>query len=178
MTVQRAAAYIGGAALLCAWLASAASTARRTPPQTVPAVPHGAQSQTEALARDVQRQAERLRKRLAAAPIPQRPPRNPFAFKERPEPPRRREPMPRVEAPAAPVVVRDEPLLVLIGVAERATPAGAVRTAMIAAEGDQLFLVKAGDTVMGRYQIEIVGADAVQMKDLLPGGGIRRLALR
>jgi hypothetical protein len=49
---------------------------------------------------------------------------------------------------------------------------------MIAAEADQLFLVKAGETVMGRYQVEIVGADAVQLKDLARGGAVRRLALR
>jgi hypothetical protein len=178
MTVQRAAAYIGGAALLCAWLASAASTSRQRAAQSTPATKPPAQSHTEALARDVKRQAELLRKRLAAAPVPQRPPRNPFAFQPRPEPPRRREPLPRIEAAAPPVAFRDEPPLVLIGVAERATPAGPVRTAMIAGEGDQLFLVKAGDTVMSRYAVEIVAADAVQLKDLLPGGGIRRLALR
>jgi hypothetical protein len=179
MTVQRAAAYFGSAALLCAWLASAASTSRQSPTQPVAVPDKPRESETEMLARDVQEQAERLRKHLAAARDHKRPSRNPFAFQER-----QRE----AAAPVAPrlpgllplpaPVPRDEPPLVLIGVAEQATPQGPVRTAMIAAEGDQLFLVKAGETVIERYLVEAISVDVVQLKDLAPGGGVRRLALR
>jgi hypothetical protein len=67
---------------------------------------------------------------------------------------------------------------VLIGIAEQVTSEGPVRTAMIAGEGDQLFLAKAGDSVLGRYRVEVVGTDVVQLKDLAAGGASRRLALR
>ena len=86
MTPKRAAAYIGGFALLAAWLASAASTSLRRdpapPPDAGPAVPL-----TEAIAADIHAQAKRLRQRLATAPLPQEPARNPFAFRVRDLPP-------------------------------------------------------------------------------------------
>jgi hypothetical protein len=175
MTVTRAAAWLGVLALLGAWLASAASTSRRAQPS--PPAPPPARAETERLAQDVQAQAARLRTRLAAAPAPKQPVRNPFAFRPRADAPQPR--APRLDyPPPPPAPALDDLPLVLIGVAEDATAGGPVRTAMIAAEADQLFLVKAGETVMGRYQVEIVGADAVQLKDLARGGAVRRLALR
>ncbi|MFN7984200.1 MAG: hypothetical protein U0Q11_20325 [Vicinamibacterales bacterium] len=65
----------------------------------------------------------------------------------------------RVDVPVAP-----KPSLQLIGVAEDETPDGAVRTAIVSGLGD-VFLVKMGDTISGRYRIEQVSADAVQLTD-------------
>jgi hypothetical protein len=65
----------------------------------------------------------------------------------------------------------------LVGIAEQKTDAGLKRTAMIGAPGDQLFMVTEGQDVAGRYRVSAVGADAVELQDLV-SGSTRRLALR
>jgi hypothetical protein len=162
--------------LLIAWLASAASAPAPGDRQAPP--PPAATSGTEALAADVQRQAERLRARLLEAPAPRAPIRNPFAFarvepKALPVPP---------EAPVAPPLPPSPPPepsrtpLVLIGIAETATPSGVRRTAII--EGpDELFLVAEGDQVTVLFKVRTIGAEAVELTDVT-GGPTLRLALR
>jgi hypothetical protein len=175
MTPKRAAAYIGGFALLAAWLASAASTAfRRDPPPA--AEPRPAVASTEMLAAEIESQAERLRQRLASAPVPKEPARNPFAFRVRDLPPAAAPVMRPVDAFAAPAAP-PEPALALIGVAEDRGANGPVRTAMIADDRNELFMVAVGESLMGRYQVEAIGADAIELKDL-SSGSVRRLALR
>ena len=175
MTPKRAAAYIGGFALLAAWLASAASTSLRRdpapPPDAGPAVPL-----TEAIAADIHAQAKRLRQRLATAPLPQEPARNPFAFRVRDLPPAPMVARP-VQAFAAVPVAPPEPFLSLIGVAEDQGANGPVRTAMIADDRDELFMVTVGESLMGRYRVDAIGADAIELADLSTGT-VRRLALR
>jgi hypothetical protein len=176
MTPTRAAAYIGAVSLLAAWFASAAGVIRSPRAPRVPARTTGTSG--DAVAFDVQAQAERLQRRLAAAPTPQKPVRNPFTFPARPRvqstipEPRAAEPSPAPEPAADP-----EPELMLFGVAEDKTPAGPVRTAMIAGAGDQLTLAKVGQEVAGRYKVKAIGADAVELTDTATGR-IRRLALR
>jgi hypothetical protein len=174
MTAPRAAAYIGGALLLLAWLSSAAGVPRQP---RAPRAPRPAPAFDDALAFDVQAQAERLRKRLASAPVPQQPARNPFVFTERrmassaPS-------IPREVAPPAPMPVSDpEPELTLAGIAEQQSPKGLVRTALITGPGDQYYMVVAGQPVAGRYLVVAVGADAVELKDVTTDR-VRRLALR
>jgi len=122
---RRIAAYLGGGCLLAAWLASAASTSRQAavepPPPSAPAT-----SNTEALAAGVQAQAARLRQRIAGAPAPAAPARNPFVFaaRELTAPrlaPRKTEPAPATDAP-----VPAEPQFALVGVAERLARAAGV----------------------------------------------------
>jgi hypothetical protein len=48
---------------------------------------------------------------------------------------------------------------------------------MIAAPGDQLFMVAAGQELAGRYRVSAVGADAVELSDVVTGA-TRRLGLR
>jgi hypothetical protein len=174
MTPTRAAAYIGLVSLLAAWFASAAGVIRSPRAPRAPARTTGTSG--DAVAFDVQAQAERLQRRLATAPTPQAPVRNPFTFHARPRvqvaAPEAAEPAPPPEPAADP-----EPELALIGVAEDKTPAGLVRTAMIAGAGDQLTLAKVGQEVAGRYKVKAIGADAVELTDTATGG-IRRLALR
>ena len=176
MAPARAAAYLGGTTLLVAWLASAAGVPRHQagirPERPSPEV-----VRLDTLASDVQSQAARLRTRLAAAPAPQAPLRNPFTFAAREAPVHR--PGASVQpssldqaAPAAPDLV-----LELAGVAEQKTDAGLKRTAMVTAPGDQLFMVTEGQELAGRYRVSAVGADAVELKDLVTGV-TRRLALR
>jgi hypothetical protein len=133
--------------------------------------------QLDALASEVQSQSVRLRQRLAVAPALQTPLRNPFEFAPRAAPARpaarRLEPLP-VEAP--PQQPAFEPDLALVGVAEEGSDAALVRTAMISA-GDELFVVTAGEPVAGRYRVVAVGADAVELRDVVTGATLR-LALK
>lgn len=178
MSPARAAAYIGGATLLLAWLASASGVARQPRPVRAPSRP-GDAAVLQTIASDVQSQASRLRQRLATAPAPRGSVRNPFAFDTREGRVARRAPLPvvphspRTEAGRVPV----EPSLSLLGIAEQNTPSGLIRTAMISAGGDDLIMVVEGQTVAVRYRVVAIGADAVELKDIATGA-TRRLALQ
>ena len=169
MKPGRAALYLGGGILLAAWLASAAGVGRPSLPQLPP--PSTDSAQLDSIAADVQSQAVRLRHRLAGAPAPSTAIRNPFAFAAREE----SEPALVRRAPLQPAVVVGEPPepdLVLIGVAEE----GATRTAMLSS-GDELLMATEGQTIVGRYRVAKVGADAVELVDLVTGA-TRRLLLK
>ncbi len=176
MTPVRAAAYLGCATILAAWLASAAGVGEHrlgspdTDPQPVQS------TGTETLADDVRAQAVRLRAHLAAAPIPQRPARNPFAFASRPSAPRAA-PAVRIASPPPVPTVFPEPILSLVGIAADQTVDGLVRTAIITAEGGEMFMVKVGEFIGARYKVESIGTDIVELSDRA-NGTFRRLALR
>jgi hypothetical protein len=160
-----------------AWLASATSVIPHQDP------PRGPKSSADgealgAIASDVQSQAVRLRHRLAMAPAPQAPVRNPFEFGSRA--PEKRHTPARVEPAAAggaPAPADMEPPLALIGVAEQQTPAGLVRTAMIGQLDGQFVMVTEGQEVAGRYRVAAVGADTVDLKDVV-SGSLRRLVMK
>jgi hypothetical protein len=170
MKPGRAALYLGGGILLAAWLASAAGVGRPSIPQVPP--PSADAAQLDSIAAGVQSQAVRLRQRLAGAPAPGAAIRNPFAFAAREE----TEPVMVHRAPiAAPKAVADdppEPDLVLIGLAED----GSTRTALLGS-GDELLMATEGQTIVGRYRVNKVGADAVELVDLTTGA-TRRLLLK
>jgi hypothetical protein len=176
MSAKRAAGYSGAALLLAAWLSSAGGLMRQTPDAPEPATPVETSGATS-LAADVQAQTLRLKNRLAVAPSPQEPFRNPFTFAPRAVPDRR-ETVARDDAePSALSAPPLEPAIELIGVAESASPKGPVRTAIISALSGELFLVKEGETIAARYRVGAVSADAVELSDLLTGA-VRRLALQ
>jgi hypothetical protein len=173
MTPSRAAAYLGGGILLAAWFTSAAGVTRQPRAFRAPQ-PSSQAAQLDTLAANVQSQASRLRLRLAAAPSPQSPIRNPFTFAARESAapatvPRRPEPR---EAMAAAGPVESEPDLVLLGIAEQ----GKTRTALIGS-GEELIMATEGQPVAGRYRVGAVSADGVELKDQLTGA-TRRLTLR
>lgn len=178
MTLGRATAYIGGATLLLAWLASASGVARQSRHAGV-ASRSGDAALLQTIASDVQSQASRLRQRLATAPAPRGPVRNPFAFDTREGRVARHSPLsvvlpsPRNDAERLPV----EPSLALLGIAEQNTPSGLIRTAMMSAGGDDLIMVVEGQTVAVRYRVVAIGADTVELKDIATGA-TRRLALQ
>jgi hypothetical protein len=176
MSAKRAAGYTGGALLLLAWLASAGGLNRQEPETAVAPSPPVETNDATALAAEVQAQTLRLKNRMASAPSPQRPFRNPFTFAERPA---AVPSAPRARAESAPPLPEPplEPAIELIGVAETAAPAGMVRTAIISAHSGELFLVKEGETLAARYRVGTVAADAVELNDLATGA-VRRLALR
>jgi hypothetical protein len=176
MSAKRAAGYCGGALLLLAWLSSAGGLTRQTTDVSAPVKPVETNGTIE-LAAEVQAQTLRLKSRLAAAPAPQEPFRNPFTFATRPSRERRAPPT-RVEAEApARLGPPLEPAIELIGVAESESPKGVVRTAIISTLSGELFLVKEGETIVARYRVGAVQADAVELNDLL-SGTVRRLVLR
>jgi hypothetical protein len=65
----------------------------------------------------------------------------------------------------------------LIGIAEDQGPSGLVRTAIIADEAENLLMATVGNTLLGRYRVEAIGADAVELKDVNTSA-VRRLGLR
>ena len=70
-----------------------------------------------------------------------------------------------------------EPPLHLVGIAERETPAGVIRTALITADSDELFMMLEGEMLGGRYRVKAVFPDAVELTDLVTDTP-RRLSLR
>jgi hypothetical protein len=180
MQVSRGVLFVGGAALLAAWLAAAADRARQ-PVETPAPRDASALDRADALARDIQAQAARLRARLAAAPVPRASGRNPFTFDA---PPARRDHAREIgtaaaETPAA-IEILEPPPLSLSGIAEEEGTGAAAgtreRIAVLAGLGD-VFLARAGDTILARYEVVAVGADAAELRDLTTGRTIR-LGLR
>ena len=177
MTIRRGAAYGGLFCLLAAWLASAASTTFTNQGSTDGAAAVSSSPDPPNL--DFHGQAARLRERLAAAPVPQAPHRNPFLFERSPErqaPVRRARELAPVGTAMTPLPV-PEPALFLVGVAEDRGPQGPLRTAILTDDREGTFIAAVGDVVGGRYQVQAIGADAVELKDVSTGG-VRRLALR
>ena len=176
MTLRRATLYIGGGTLLVAWFSSAASMSQGRNPRRAPQIPDDS-APGQSLALGVQSQARRLKERLATAPVPPEPVRNPFAFGPAPE---RMAPVPRPGAAAPdlapePIVVPDLPL-VLVGVAERRNGDVVVKSAVISSNGQDVILAEVGTVLLGRYTVTSIGSDAVELKDDSTGR-VRRIVL-
>jgi hypothetical protein len=176
MNASRLAVWIVGAAVSGAWLASAAGVTRQARTVRVPP-PAPETIQLDALAAEVQAQAGRLRERLANAPAP-RTERNPFRFDSAPTKHRAAPAETRhTFAPPPTAAELPEPVIELIGIAENQTPTGAVRTAMMTNEQNDLIMVTVGQRILGRYDVVAVTEEAVDLKDAQTGA-IRRLILR
>jgi hypothetical protein len=66
--------------------------------------------------------------------------------------------------------------LKLIGIAERATEEGTVRSAVLAGPGD-VFIVGVEDQVLSRFTVVAIAAEAIELTDALTGQALR-LAMR
>jgi hypothetical protein len=178
MTLRRATLYIGGGSLLVAWFSSAASVSLMRKPPRAFSEGQSVSAPTDGVAEAVQAQTRRLRQRLATAPLPQQPLRNPFAF--RPAPSATPAPM-RVRAVSEPAsaepLIPEEPRLELVGIAEKRTPDGPVRTAMIATESSDLLMAGIGGNVLGRYTVAAIDGDGVTLTEIATGR-TRRLVLQ
>lgn len=168
MTLRRAAVYAGGASLLAAWFSSAASLSPQRAHEVRPAAAAPPASPIDDVAAEVERQARRLRERLATAPLPQQPLRNPFAFSRADDSARSPSPIPSAQSPP-PAAQPPEPALTLIGLAEQRLPQGTVRTAMIATGGDELIMAVVGAPVLGRYTVRAISADSVELLETATG---------
>lgn len=179
MTLRRATLYVCGGSLLVAWFSSAASISlTRTPPHAF-SEGQSITAPTDGVAEVIQAQSHRLKQRLAAAPVPQKPFRNPFAFRPAPvaaSAPARIRPVSTDPAVVAPVEL-PEPRLELVGIAEQRTEKGDVRTAMIATETNQLVMAAVGTAVAGRYTVAAIDGNAVSLTDATTGR-TRRLVLQ
>jgi len=160
---------VGGA--LAVWLAGAATSNRRVIDTTI-ATPTPIELRGAELADEI----ARLRERLRPVVEPQRPARNLFQFSSRAAAPRSRvDPSspaisdpPAQRAPAAPP-------LKLVGIAEDPGPDGPIRTAIISGLG-QLFFVKEGDSIAGRFRVQQLSSEVAELSDLVDST-IHRLAL-
>ena len=177
MSRTRLAMWAGGAALLAAWLSSAAGTMVPAPAPSSPPAEPAPPPQTGPRARtapspvgriDLDREVARMARYLERAPRPRPGGRNPFTLA-----PRRsaaaaagREavvPEGWARSPAAaaePVALR----VSLAGIATDRTPSGPLRTAILSVEG-QVVLAQVGDEVPGRYQVQRIDDDAVELFD-------------
>ena len=72
------------------------------------------------------------------------------------------------EAAAANTLIPPAPLVTLLGLAEKTEGGRLVRTAVISA-GGELWMVKEGDTVAGRFRVGAVTADHVDLTDVQAG---------
>jgi hypothetical protein len=165
--------WFGGGGVIATWLAI-------TPNQHTPGPAPTAESQRAAAtstlnADEVRAQADRLRNRRSAEAI-RTPTRNPFRFSTpKPSAPKREpEPMASmpmfVPAPTAPLA----PMLKLDGIAVKTTSGAVSRTAIISGEG-QIYVVREGDAVAGRYTVATIDPEAVLLRDT--AGVELRLAL-
>ncbi len=156
--------WLGGGGVLATWLAVTPN--QGVPSSTTPAAQRPAEAR-EASEADWKAQADRLRTRTAAV-TPRGSARNPFRFIA-----------PRTDAdggdragsrPSAAVLeptlpsAPSLPSLTLSGVAEKVTPGGLVRTAVITSDG-QIYLVGEGDSVGGRYTVVAIDREAVILRD-------------
>lgn len=170
MTLRRAALYAGGASLLAAWFSSAASLSPQRAHEVTRADTAQPASPIDDVAAEVERQAKRLRERLASPPLPQQPFRNPFAFSRADDSPRSPSPQPIASAQSPPTAAEPpEPALTLIGLAEQHRPQGTERTAMIATAGDELIMVAVGASVLGRYTVRAISAESVELIETATG---------
>jgi hypothetical protein len=174
MTSRSAAVYGVGGLLLVACLAKANMPQESEPPPA--RRPRAALPTPDAIAIDVQSQASRLQARMAQAPVPDANPRNPFSFGAAPRVPSAPVRAAVADEPAAPLPP-PLPALILMGVAEEATAAGPRRTAVIGGDGDTIYMVGEGDAVGERYRVTKIGADAIELEDVV-SKAYRRLALR
>ena len=166
---------VGGA--LAVWLAGAATSNRRVIDTTI-ATPTPIELRGAALADEI----ARLRERLRPVAEPQRPARNLFQFSSRAAAPRTSvEPRTGVDPPSPALGDRPGPRapaappLKLVGIAEDPGPDGPVRTAIISGFG-QLFFVKEGDSIAGRFRVQHLSGEVVELSDLADST-IHRLAL-
>jgi len=181
MTSRKAAVSGVVAVLLVAYLATANMPSQDPEPRARAAQPAGTAG-SESLAAEVSAQAARLQARLAQAPVPDPHPRNPFSFGAAPRETRAamaidttivRPAVAEMAMPAPPPL----PALTLMGIAEETTAAGPRRTAVIGGDGDTIYMVTEGQSVGSRYKVTRIGADAVELEDLVTSG-YRRIAMR
>jgi hypothetical protein len=164
-------ALLSGATVLATWLVSAP-----VPPSavTTPVRALAARRQEAPLpVEDLGPEAERLARRVADMAAFGAPTRDLFRFRAAPLAARVKVPVaPEVSLAPIAAVAPVPPPFVLTGIAEDQQGDVMVRTAIVSGPGN-LWLVKAGDTLDGRFQVVAVEADAVDIIRADTGAAIR-----
>jgi hypothetical protein len=179
MTASRIVALTGTAALVAAWLSSAAATrdpaiAADTPVELTVASP--APSDFPVVAKQqLERQLERLSTQTGRPPHLRFPARNPFVRATRSSGQSVSEiagsPPVRSHAGVASESVR-APALSLAGIAVDRTSAGEMQTAILSADG-RVLLARTGDIVLERFEVRLVGVDSVELFDRKEDSSLR-----
>lgn len=174
-------ALLSGATVLATWLASTPMPQSTAPQTAAPQSTANAPVRTQAASRtvappqveDLGPEAERLARRVEEMASFAAPARDLFRFRPPPA-------TTKVEVPVTPalslapitVAAPAPPPFVLTGIAEDQQGDVLVRTAIVSGPGD-LWLVKAGDTVDGHFQVVAVDADAVDIIRTDTGAAVR-----
>jgi hypothetical protein len=159
MNVRRVVWYGVSALAIASWFAAASTSGVRPPVVPQPPVRPSAIDRSSAA---LHSEISRLHERLGPTISPTRS-RDLFRFNVRAV--RRTIAAPPPAVVDVPASAPQRPSLKLIGIAEDATDAGTVRTAIVSGLGD-VFLVKPGELIAGQYKVEQVSADAVQLTDV------------
>jgi hypothetical protein len=169
MTVKQTAMIVVAGAVLAAWLAGADT--KREIQEPVVITPRPIDLRGIELTKEIARLHDRLRP--TTAPTERR--RNLFTFRSAAP-----QPLPDVRSSSVPAAnpppPSGEPVLKLAGIAEDEGADGPERIAFISGEG-QLFMVKQGDAVTGRYRVVRISSDAVELSDV-NAGIVRRLIFK
>ncbi|MGE0392188.1 MAG: hypothetical protein AB7I25_00630 [Vicinamibacterales bacterium] len=164
-----------GATAMATWLASAPAVVAPGDDRLAPQARFDA-ADTQAVVVQMQElssEAERLARRLSGEDAFAAPERDPFRFKAAPAP--------RASVPAAPPAAAEvapapppvqPPPFALSGIAEDRQGDAIVRTAVVTGGGD-LWLVKAGEKVEGKFEVTAVDADAVELIRADTGTAVR-----
>jgi hypothetical protein len=171
MNFTRTATSLVVGAVLVAWLAGAATSKRDIPPPII-TPPQAIDARGVELTKEI----ARLRDRLRPTTPPAEPRRNLFTFRTAAAPAPHDVRSAQAVTIDAPAPRPSEPALKLAGIAEDAGSDGPDRTAIISGEG-QLFMVKEGDAVAGRYRVARISSDAVELSDV-NAGIVRRLVMK
>lgn len=189
VTRDRFALLVTSSALLVSWFSTPAQPTPSPPadqpaPRSAATAP--ARDRASALAREVSRETARLAGRLALDPPTPRPGRDPFDFASsrapavapaapvtRPLP----RPAPLADAPEDLPRAAAGPTLRLIGIAERTTPDGVHRSAVLAGASD-VYIVSAGEALLARFDVVEVEADAVALRERASGAPVRLVLAR
>lgn len=174
MTSRRTAFYLAGGALLVTCFAAANMPSQQAD-RAGQRAPSANTVSPSTLADEVHSQAARLESRMAQAPAPEPSSRNPFSFAA--APPAAQRQVRAAVVDEAPAFVAPPPMLTLMGIAEESVLGGVRRTAVIGGSGDTIFMVGEGEPVGDRYKVAKIGADAVELEDVLTKA-YRRIALR
>ena len=171
MRVSRILVLAGAAALVAAWLSSAAATkesaiASGRPNELTEASP--AQSDPSIAAQqELESQLARLSEQAGQAPHLPLPARNPFILAKRGSGKSVGEVVGSPPTTARAVVASDSarlPSLSLAGIAVERTSAGQMWTAILSAD-NRVLLARVGDIVLGRYEVRLVDVDSVDLFD-------------
>lgn len=171
MTPRRAALWFGGSTLLAAWLAAAAAPSLA--PESVAQAPSARMSEPDRKAVELATEAERLGARLSVVSSPRPMMRNPFLFASRVPKAVSSGPVGTLPSSAPGPAAAAAPRISLLGVAEDVPGSSPVRTAIVSLAGE-LLLVKEGESIgAGRYRLTHVGADAIEIEDIVESRVIR-----